>query len=302
MTISYTESTRLEKKRAFATLLEKELPSTERIGSMVGTSMHYFMPNHKIYNLTGITSPDFFKYKFDIQPFSIIDQLKHHPQLRFEDWIAYSDFEDSFLWVKPFIGKSIFLDNDSELTGSPALKVYKAKWATLDGGNTPKLINTSCNTLIDQVDVGYYDDEISHSYHSYTRLKNTIFPLCILTEKLGTNDYSEVGRIVLGSESFIIHNISLEKPMKIILRTAKSINTMRYFGSKRVRITNFELNDTLVLRLFIDDQEVFCTPVSLKQKGFSEVIFEVPIKYLKNDTSRIKILGDHISFAYWFYQ
>ncbi len=304
MADSYTSSVMLEKKKSFAISASKEIPSTERLGSVIGAGMSFFMPQHKVYNLTGITSPDFFKQKFDTQILSIIDQLKHQPELRFEYWLSYHDFLDSNPWAAPFIGDLKLLDTDAAITGSLIHGIYLANWETLDGGETPQLISSEIEqlTLVDALDIGYYDDEIHHNYDHYLRLKHTYIPLAIMTAKLGTNDYSEVGRIILGSESFTVREVSPKKPLKVIFRTAKTVEGHCYFSTQLAKINTLGLVDDLSLRLFVDDQEIPCPSLDISSDGFSEVVFDIPAVYLQNSTPLIKIVGDHISFAYWFYQ
>ena len=299
---SYTSAAVLENKRAFAIRIDKETPANARLGSVTGASLNYFMPQHKIYNLSGITSPDFFEPKFDIQTLRIIDQLKHQPKLRFEYWMTYDNFLDSNPWATPFFGETKLIDNDSATTGNLTLGIYEARWDTLDGGDTPQLIQTGSCSLVDSLDIGYFDDETSHGYHYYLRLKNMSIPLCIMTAKLGTNDYSEVGRIILGNESFSLRNVSPDKPLRIVLRTTKKAKSLGYSGSHLVKIDNLELEDHLALRLFVDSQEVPCPTLDIGQEGFSEIELDVPETYLKTSHPRIMVVGDHISFAYWFYQ
>ena len=62
------------------------------------------------------------------------------------------------------------------------------------------------------------------------------------------------------------------------------------------------LAEKLTLRLFLDDEEVPCSPADISGDGFKEIVIYVPAQYLKSDKPRVTVVGDHISYAYWFYQ
>ncbi|MFC1468154.1 hypothetical protein ACFLQY_05695, partial [Verrucomicrobiota bacterium] len=304
MSDSYTSALILEHKKAFAEKVANTIDSSETIASAAGSGIQFNMPEHKILNLSGITTPAFFEKDFDLRNLRIIDKLKHEPELRFDYWFLREQFKDNAPWVKPFLGAVKLKDNDSAILGSLTHVLYHADWSTLEGGEKPRLLSDrlTADTLVDTLDIGYHTDEISHDYECDLRLKNTRLPLTIMTAKLGNIKYSDVGRIVLGSESFTLKNISENKPVGVILRTTNAIEGKCYFDMQLTNIESMKLNENLVLRLFVDGNEVPAPSVTLNPEGFSEVFFDIPASYIKNDHPRITIVGDHVSFAYWFYQ
>ncbi|MCF7818106.1 MAG: hypothetical protein K9M54_09520 [Kiritimatiellales bacterium] len=301
---AYSSGSYLEKDENFCDQIRKTIPTNEQFGSMMGAGEQYYLPEYRLLNLYGITSPEFSQPHFDTHPLCIVDILKHHPNLRFENWLMLSGDREKEKWANPFIGDLKLQDTDSAVTTAHVLCVYGAKWNTLDAGDLPALLQSTLgeSALIDRMDVGYQPDEIAHDYSDRLRFKNTLLPLIILTDKLGTNDYSDVGRIVMGSELFSIHHAQADKPLKIVLRTSRKVDGETYFGRQASKINNLEMNDSMELRLFVDGQEVPCPPLDIGREGFSEVALDVPAEFVKTEQPRIEIVGDHISFAYWFYQ
>ena len=58
------------------------------------------------------------------------------------------------------------------------------------------------------------------------------------------------------------------------------------------------------LNVFVDGEQVASVQATLDDGDgkFSEVAFRIPGSAIKGDTSLVQIFGDHLAFAYWFYQ
>lgn len=301
---SYSAAVQLNNEKAFAQRIATAIDPSKEIGSTAGPYIQYYLPKHKILNLYGITSPAFNEKSFDKQIFRVIEKIKHTPELQFQLWYCDKGFKENAPWPAPFIGKTVLQDTDASILGTDPKAVYEAKWTTLYGGETPLTLTNQLAhlQLISKLDISYVADETRHHYRNYVRLKDTAFSQTIMTAKLGPIEYSEVGRIIVGSESFSVNNVSPDKPIRMVLRTTDSIKGKCHFDTQVTNIRSMKLNRKLVLRLFVDDQEVPTSPVLLSPGGFSEVFFDIPAEYIKNDHPRITVVGDHVSFAYWFYQ
>lgn len=303
LSTSYSSAIELELRRQFAKTVQKEIPTNHRMGSMIGSCFSFHLPEHKEYNLSGITSPDFFAARHDRQPLRIIEKLKHNPELRYEYWLVHKGFQAQNPWAEPFIGNLKLADSDAALTGINIRELYHTDWNALDGGELPTLIIPPADSrLIDQLDVGYQLHEKEHSYKTITRLKNLKLPLCSLAEELNGAKYAEVGRIIIGEESFSLLNLTPNQPATVVMRTARKATGKSICGTRVSTLENFELNHTLHLRLFVDDQELPDPVFKLRDEGFSEVSFEIPARYITTPSPRLRLIGDHISLAYWFYQ
>ncbi|VGO20908.1 hypothetical protein [Pontiella sulfatireligans] len=301
----FSTTTSLNQQKNFAKKIDKLLPPEARLGSMVGGSgILYYIPEHKLYNLLGILSPDFFDADFSNDPARIIDRLKHRPELRFEYWLGYSKREIARKWAQPLMGNAILIDTDTALSNPRALAVYPAKWEALDGGETPVLIGEQLKglQLIDSLDIGYCPHERAHSYTEYSRLKNTIINLCTKYAKLDDKPYSEVGRIIMGSESFTIHNTIPGKPVRMVLRSSRSAAGKCFVGRQTSSIEHLEMNNPLTLGIYIDDVAAAWPTVSIPNAEFQEVVLDIPAAFVTGTELDVEIAGDHISYAYWFYQ
>jgi hypothetical protein len=304
MSNSYTSATFMNSQVAFAGKMKEKLPPGSQVGSLLGGGFQFFLPDQKISNLSGITSPDFFMPHYGSQVSNLIDLLKHRPELRFQYWLAYTSGFDNINWAEPFIGKTILQDNDAAVTTGHIHSLREAEWTALDGGDTPVLLTNAIagKKLINQLDIGYQPHEINFDYHFHSRLKNTKLPLLSHYAQLGDRDYAEVGRLVMGSESFSVAGVNPEEPLVVVLRTAREASGSNKFGSSIAKIEKIEMEDSLVFRVFVDDQEVEVPALPIDGEGFQEVAFTIPENYLSSRNPKIKVVGDHISFAYWFYQ
>lgn len=301
---AFTSSTHLEKWRNFSERIAKETSKGERFGSTFAGGMQYFNPDHQVYTLHGITSAAFFSPKFDSPLFQIIEIVKHQPNLQFENWLIQGNNPELMAWVKPFLGDLKLQDTDSAITAANGSAVYSANWDAIKGGDLPVLLTDELTDLklIDQMDIGYQPDETKHRFENTLRLPNLRIPIVCLTAKLGNKTYSEVGRLIAGKESFSVHHVQPNHPLTIVLRTARSISGTSYFGSQKSAIENYELNKTINLNILVDGVEVPSPALHIDREGFNEIVLRIPKEYIECTTPRIEIIGDHISFAYWFYQ
>ena len=303
-TDAYTVAVEIEKERAFTDQIKKTIPPTKTFGSASSVYLSYYLSDHTIYNLWGITSPGFFHPESNQQLERIIDRIKHREDLQFDYWLSFMNFADTYEWAAPFIGETLAVDNASALAGKMAYAVFETNWETIEGGDIPVLLTNRIEnlTLIDSIDVGYLTDESKHHYEYKLRLKNARIPIIAKTADLGGKMYSEAGRIVIGSESFVASGVTPGRDLWIVLRTSRTASGTMFLGQQKSKIENFEVNDQLELRLFMDDTEVSVPSLPLKDDGFSEVLMKIPGADIHSDRQTITIVGDHISYAYWFYQ
>ncbi|MDF7801272.1 hypothetical protein P4C99_17470 [Pontiellaceae bacterium B1224] len=299
----YSIAVYLQKQKNFIQQIDETLPQKGRLGSTLGGGPTYHLSGRKLYNLSGINSPDFFDAHYDAQPLRLIDRLKHRPDLRFEYWLADSTFGKT-TWAQPFLKDPILTDTDSAMSDPNALAVYPANWSSITNGDTPQLLDEELSglRLIDSLDIGYCPDERSHNHSVDLRLKNTTIPLCSKHALLGEHDYSEVGRIVMGSESFTIRNVTPVIPLRMVLRTSSTATGSCYTGRQQSSIEHLEMNENLTLLIFMNGKGVASCEVEVANDGFKEVILDIPAESVTSTNLNVTIAGDHISYAYWFYQ
>jgi len=301
---AYVVAVAMDKEKAFAGQIKATLPAGQTLGSTSGGSLNFYLPEYKVYNLCGITSPDFFRKNSQQQILHVIDLIKHQPQLRFTYWLVYMNFLERHEWAKPFFGDLVLLDTDSAIASPWSYAVYTAKWDSLEGGLQPRLLEHQLEnrSLVDHLDIGYLDEEQKHNYRCRLRLKNVVIPPVLFTADLDSKPFSEVGRVVVGSESFVLHSINPGKDLYIVLRTARTASGKIYYGGMTSQINKLEFDETLKLKLFVDAVEIPVPPQKLNSEGYSEMVLHVPAVALQGENPHIIVGGDHISFAYWFYQ
>jgi len=301
---AYGQSIMMGFQKNFSEQIRSTFPPSARFGSTEGNGINFFMPEHKVYNLWGITSPDF-AFKREAQTLELnIDVLKHRKDLRFDYWISSQATLKSSPWLTPLLGKVILSDTDMALSSKTAMKIYPAQWELLDGGDSPVLWNEKSDglQLVDSLDIGYVLDEITHNYQYQLRLKDTVLAPIATINTLDNRDYMEGGRIVLGSESFTIQPVDKTQPLIIVLRTGIKAASEIYFNRQFSNLENLVLNNELNLKVYCDGTEVPCPPLKLNELGFNDIEIEIPAKFITSTIPRITIAGDHISYSYWFYQ
>lgn len=293
-----------DREQSFSRKVSDAFDASESFGCGSGGGIGYLLPDRKVYNLYGILSPDFFLTGTQQQLQPIVDLLKHRKDLRFDHWYNYMNFLASHAWAKPFVGEVEMMDTDSALFGPFCHAVYKAHWETLEGGDLPLLVDErlASAALIGQLDVGYIVHEQTYNYRYRTRLKNTVNPIVAFTGKLGESDYSEAGRIIIGRESFEVSSVNTEKPLLMVLRTARTAKGRINSSAASCLINHLEMANELELLVTVNGWEVPTKPFHIAEEGFSEILIEIPPHVLKGETQRISVGGDHISFAFWFYQ
>lgn len=290
------------RERLFAERINSTLPHEARIGGIGGSGSVFYMPERTIYNISGITSPDFFAAVEAGQLIRLVDRVKHQPDHLFEYWYLATKVTETETWIKQFCGEPIL--SDGEQPASNPVAVYPAKWDLTLGGNFPLLVQEQAEglLLVDAMDLGYDPDETEHDYKTNCRLRNTVFFLAYHIARLDDKDYMETGRLILGSESFTLKNITPGKPLRIVLRTSKTVigtgsNGLHKFASKP-----YTLNDNLSLWLSVDGQDLPEMNINVTGEDFQEIILDIPAEFITDPEPRITVAGDHISYAYWFYQ
>lgn len=300
---AYPRAVSLEHEKQLGIRAGETFSPSSRFGSTLGGRIAFFMPHHSFYNLSGISSPDFFT-PGNTHAHPIVEILKHRPEIRFDYWITSEQYLDDHPWIRPLVGDLVMLDMDTALTTKAAFGIYRAEWSSLDGGLEPCLVSQQIKSLklADRLEIGLIDDERAHDYQVETRIKATKLTPTAMTARLGDNDYTEIGRIVMGAESFTISNINQSKPLTVVLRTGARAGGGVLFGQQYSSINKLEFDEAISLRLFVYDREVPCPPVTLLKEGYSEVLFEIPAEYLLSNSPKLRFVGDHISYTYWFYQ
>ena len=300
----YSSGVETNQFRLFAKELDKKIPINSIIGTGKQSGMQYFLPHQRLWNLSGILTPDLFVPHVYTTRESLFEYLKHNPKRWVTYWLLEKNEVSYFKNMIKIEKSGIMKSPDLEFVTGDSLLLYSASWRSLKGGDTP-LLSLANLTLVDQIDVGYNQDEIDHSYKKTVRfggVPNDRMPFVSKFSLLGKNkNYFEAGYLILGSESFQIRNAHINTPLLAVLRTSLSIKTISLSRSNHLRL-NYNLNNKIKLLVSVDGDEPTPIDLELNEKGFCEVKIPIAGNRIHSTRPRITIYGDHISFAYWFYQ
>ena len=286
----------------FARRADANLPEGSRIGVEGYSGLAYYLPHHTVLNIQGFVSADFASPE---RPVTNLEILKHQPETRFDAWLLRAP-GSARGWIAEFVGDQVAAQMPA-LGGSTALVLHRANWETLEGATQPQdpgaLESIQDMELVDSLDVGYLQDEERVDYSFFIRVPGARFHPFAVTRKTGELTLSEVGRLIIGSETFRIR-ATPGKPMRIVMRTAADAEVPIHKPGLRIQIQDFSFTSPITLRLFVDGRLASEVSVDLTTEPdeFSEVVLDLPAEAVTSDPIEITIGGDRISFAYWFYQ
>jgi hypothetical protein len=85
------------------------------------------------------------------------------------------------------------------------------------------------------------------------------------------------------------------------MRTALKCNVSAYRESDMPRC-DFELKSPMTLRVIVDGEDAGDVSFSVKAGDFCDARFVIPGRFVTQPNPRITFLGEHVAFAYWFFQ
>jgi len=263
----------------------------DRIMFEGGAGQMWYLPERKIVNPFGIFSAEFARGRHWL---GYVEILKYHPELRADYWLLLSEELRHDLAYYYFLGDELATDTDA-LSQSLALTLYRADWSSINPA-PPEVPGEWI--LKDQLDIGYYKDEKRCRYHTHTRLRSVKMMPCVNQDKEA--NLIEIGEVVIGHEIFQLKNITPNRPLHVILRTALKTRTF-LSHYQTMDYPNYKFSSPVKLTVYIDEQPVEVS-LEIKEKGFSDVNFTIPADYIQSENPKITVAGDHLTYGYWFYQ
>lgn len=286
-TLFHSASAESDLLMKFGVELKRQLPPDAVVGSMGNNWIAYPLGNHKIVALNGIYSPQFSSRT----PTENLELLKYEPSERFDFWI----FEDGDRIADGFMD----LQNAKLLDGPGGIVVRKANWSAFDcAAAVPEQAGMNLKW---RIDVCHKEDEQKSGYEIATRYDMMAPEPCQRVDELAGEKIFDCGRIVYGYDSMFVP-LDPGKNCKLVMRTVReqSAEMHTYLGPKTTR--KFEFVSPLRLNVSVDGEAIGEASVEISDKGFSDVVIDIPGSAIKTVPTRISLLGDHIAFAYWFYQ
>ena len=293
-------------------LLSKEA----KIGTIKGCGLSYALQGHRMVNLIGIYSPDFFRPDYWMS----LELLKHRPDLRFDVWCFPGSEPPDYCGVplRSLCGKTLLIAQNGGT-------FQETDWNVLDKALFPfsreqkekrpldRIIDrvkgliaenqseASAPVLVDAIDVGYSEDEKRAGYVAESRHYRLYYPPFMME---GVHDGKWIldgGRAVIGWDAMTFH-ATPGGDTEVVMRTASRVKTeVRTAGIREQKVT---FDSPLKLRVKVDDVEVgvFTCPIESSSNTFSEVAFTIPGALIRRSDPRLEIYGDRAVFGYWFYQ
>ena len=278
--------------RAVAARCDAEMPAGCSVGMWGNCGLAYEMSPRRVAHLSGIYSPEFLAAKSIAGKFEI---LKNELETRFDYWIArVSD------------RKSHYLDKADEVAGEvvfaapPGLELRKADWSAYDAGRAAPAAPAPGLSLSACVDVAYERGERAAGYEQITRDDYPLFAPFHAIGKVGGKTVLDAGRFLLGGDAM---NVSLKpgRDVHVVMRTALKCKASveRELGHS---INDFSMKSPMTLKVLVDGVDAGDVSFPVAEGDFFDTNFVISGKFVRQPKSRITFLGEHVAFAYWFYQ
>lgn len=287
----------LASQRDFVRRVNDQLPPGTDIGTEGTCYAAYDLPRHKVHNVWGIVSPEF--VYTGKEPWVNIETLREDPAIRFDYWLINAANANG-VWYSPFVGEALLSEPPLFSTAS-TMVLHRADWSSLLSSGMPlgksALARLDGLHLVDKMNVGYVPDEERCEFVAASRLPGAYLPMMSETLSLGGRSVTEAGRVVLGNASMTV-NARPGHEMLLVMRTSLLGGVQKHSGVQR-----FAVDPQLRLKVFVDEEEAGEFSFLLGDVGeFTEAAFRIPAALISRERVRIRLEGDHIAYAYWFYQ
>ena len=284
-------SVRSDSDRHFAARCDAEMPSGCSIGALSVAGLAYEMQPRRFAHLSGIYSPEFAARSAPAK----VEILKNEPATRFDYWFVKASEKKSILCDKPDIvaGGTVF-------SCPPDFELRKADWSAYDAAETAPVIAASNLTLSAHVDVAYEKDEKAHGYEALTRDDYPLFaPFHVAGELNGTN-IVEGGRFLFGGDAMTV-SLCPGHDVHVVMRTALKCSAAVDREIMMPR-SEFVFKSPMTLKVLVDGREVGDIAFPVGEGDVADAAFVIPGRFIDKPQVRLAFLGEHVAFAYWFYQ
>lgn len=271
----------------FGRYLDGRLPEGASVGLTGYSGLAYPMGGRRIVSINGIYSPELSAKT----PDGNLEALKHNPSARFDFWLFAGD--DRF--AEGFVG----MQGEELANGPEGISVRKADWSAFD--RAAAVPDVEGMSLVWRMDVGHEPDEASSGYEVETRYGMRAPERVSRVDDLQGEKTFECGCVVYGGDSMYVPLVP-GRDCRVVMRTARaetaSVPGMLGPAARR----RFEFVSPLRLNVAVDGETVLTASAEVAEKGFSDVVIDIPGSAVKDSPSRLSFLGDHVAYAYWFFQ
>ena len=278
--------------RAFVARCDAEMPAGCSVGVWGNSGVAYGMSSRRVAHLSGIYSPEFLVSKSMAGKFEI---LKNEPEHRFDYWMAKASDKKSIYCDKPEV-----VAGDAVFSGHLNFELRKADWSAYDAAKlTPSYLVSNC-TLVAHIDVAYEKDEKRHCYEVLTRDDYPLFAPFHIVGKLNGANIVEGGRFLFGGDAMTVA-LKPGQDVHVVMRTALKCTAAvdREIGIPR---TDFILKSPMTLKVLVEGEDVGDISFPVAEGDVTDATFVIPGRFIRQPQVRLSFLGEHVAFAYWFFQ
>ena len=278
--------------RTFAARCDAVMPKGASFGIWGNCGVAYDMSERHVAHLSGIYSPEFFASPSISSKF---ETLKNEPGTRFDYWFSYASDKSSHYCDKPEI-----IAGPEVLVAPPDFELRKADWTAYDVAAAIPPEPAKGTSLRARVDVAYDRDEKASGYESLSRDDYPLFAPFHRVGSLGGTNIVEAGRFLLGGDAMTV-TLEPGRDVHVVIRTALKckVSVEREMGH---RTSEFSMKSPLKFRMFVNDKDAGEVEFEVEEGDFNDAHFVIPGRFIASAESRLTFLGEHVAFAYWFYQ
>ena len=289
--VFHFSSGRSDRIRSFAVRCEAEMPKGCSIGTRGEAGIAYELTTRRLAHLSGIYSPEFIAGSMA----ATIEILKNEPSTRFDYWFTRVSERKSLYCDNPEV-----LAGETVLSGPPDYELRKADWTAFDAAAIPPAQLASNLTLCAHLDVAYEKDEKACDYEMFTRDDYPLFmPFPVVGRLNGTN-IVEGGRFLLGGDAMTV-SLKPGRDVQVVMRTALKCTAVveKELGTP---CNDFTLKSPMTLKVLVEGEDIGDISFPVAEGDVADATFVIPGRFIRQPQVRLSFLGEHVAFAYWFYQ
>ncbi|MFZ4396813.1 MAG: hypothetical protein ACOYOU_14455 [Kiritimatiellia bacterium] len=298
------QGTQMQALVNFGRTADAMMPPHAPVGMLAGTGLRYYMGDRPMRHLNGVTSSTFRNQR---NLLCAVEALRHEPALRFDYWLIPLSLQG---WCEAtgMLGENLLADVEGP-PGEYTCGLFRANWdaqhpVSLLPMDAAVIRAVGSMKLVDHLDVGYAADERRCHYQTGMRLPDLAYLPFVSCRKLAGQWITEVGQPVIGWDEFQVVAPKLQRPMRLVLRTALDATCTAVRLNARHEGEVLHLKSPLRLQLLVNGVAVPAQDVGVAcgNEEFAECVLEIPSQAVQSNPLTITVAGDHLALAYWFYQ
>ena len=283
-----SQATLIYKKSAV--WVEKHLPKKAKILALSGTGLRYWEKGRYIIPLSPAISPASFKEsRFFSRNVEIAEFIKGIGKGVDYFYVKQDETQPVCKWLEQSSREVLYKTHFVTLNNNATL--FKIDLTGMSKKYIPKTRN-----LVAELNVGDGISEKQFHYKTFSVQNRYRIDGFLQKGKIDGQEYWDGGRLINGYEEFSV-NVPRNRFIEIVMLAGNKFSGYAHFRYKMRKINVFlpKINVKLVANNTIIGVKDIQQP-----KNFQRITFTIPPD-LNSGRLKIKIIGNYISFHYWFY-